>query len=94
MDCSNCTLEKRVTIIEQETKQIWNKINAVDKQQGIIETKLDNILSIVQEMRIKVEELSKIPAQRWDKLVTGIVAGIISLLTTGIGVMLFPRAFQ
>jgi septal ring factor EnvC (AmiA/AmiB activator) len=80
-------IEKRLTDIEANQKEIFSRLNAVELSDGVITEKLDNIKESQKEVKQSLRDLQdtiskliKKPGERWDSIVTSIIVGVIMLI--------------
>ena len=82
-------LEHRLTACEKDIKDVQKKQSEVEIEQAKINTKLDNLLLALGEVKAslneasnKIEAIANRPTQFWDKLVSALIgaaaAGIIA----------------
>lgn len=60
------------------------RLNQLEKNECGRDQKIDNILSVVSELKVKIETIIQMPSQRWNNvqsvIVTTIVNGIIVII--------------
>ena len=74
------TLATRLTVVEQadhknseDHGKFFARIEAIEKSHAVVNTKLDTINAVVQEIKGDVKALSDKPAKRWETVVTEIL---------------------
>lgn len=77
-------LVKRVDKHENTLDQLKIQDTIFAVQQGKTDTKIDTLTKTVEEIKNIVTELAKQPAKRWDKLINAVIAGVVSLVLSGI----------
>lgn len=100
-NCEDCIYHKEVTSKIQAIEQKQKDMEIVQKDQGkdiqgIKEKaaahyeKIDNVLDLVKEIKIKVETVMQMPTQRWNTVTTVLITsaingiiGVIILVLTG-----------
>ena len=71
----------RLVQAEEDIKQLYSKYNNVDKNLVAVTTTLNNLLTLVGELKASVESLKARPATLWDKLVFALIgAGASAVL--------------
>ena len=77
--------EKRLKELEDNQKEIYQRLTALEITIGVINTKLDNIKDSQRDLKDSIKEvqdsitkLSARPGQRWDSLVTTAVSSIVT----------------
>jgi predicted nuclease with TOPRIM domain len=83
----------RLKELEDNQKEIFNRLNAIEVTNGVINEKLDNIKESqrdlkesFKEIQRSIKELSERPARRYDNLITaGLTAAITGVVAFFIG---------
>lgn len=86
--CQNCLDHKEVLksikLLEDGQKEHDKRIGKLEVNEGKRDEKIDNILEVVKELKIKVETVLQLPGQRWNTvqtvLITSIINGVIGLI--------------
>ena len=82
MEVTTVELEHRVATCEKDIKEVQKRQSEVEIEQAKINTKLDNMLVTLGELKKSVELIASRPTQWWDKLVSAIIgaaaAGVIA----------------
>ncbi len=86
--CSNCLDHKEVLksikLLEDGQKEHDKRIVKLEVNEGKRDEKIDNILDVVKELKIKVETVLQLPSQRWNTiqtvLITSIINGVIGII--------------
>lgn len=71
-------LEHRLVQAEENIKELFAKYNGADKNLVAVTTTLDNLLSLVKELKGSVEALKSRPATAWDKLIFALIGAAVS----------------
>jgi hypothetical protein len=66
-------LEDKAEKNSQDHGQIYARIEATEKGQGIIQADLRNIQTLCNEIKADVKDLKERPAKRWDGLANAII---------------------
>lgn len=66
-------LEETATKNSEDHGKFFARIEAVEKSHAVVNTKLDTINAVVQEIKGDVKALSDKPAKRWETIVTEIL---------------------
>lgn len=69
-------IERRITIIESDVKNLYDRINAFAVSQASTNTKLDSLLLTLGELKESVCRLKDKPAAMWEKLISGILGAV------------------
>jgi septation ring formation regulator EzrA len=85
--------EKRLNDLEENQKEIFNRLNIIEKTYGILNEKLDNIKETqkdlkdsIRELQASIKKLSEEPGRRYDNLITaGLTATITGVVAFFIG---------
>jgi len=75
-------LEHRLVQAEENIKELFDKYNGVDKNLVAVTTNLENLLSLVKELKNSVETLKLRPATAWDKLIYAFIGAAVSALVS------------
>ena len=84
MEVTTAELEHRVTACEKDIKDIQKRQSEIEIEQAKINTKLDNMLVQIGEIKSSIEQIAKRPSVWWDKL----VGAILCAIGAGIGAVL------
>ncbi len=80
-------IEHRLIQAEENIKELYAKYNGVDKNLVAATTTLNNLLTLVSEMKASVEALKAKPSAFWDKLIFALLgaaaSAVISHFTGG-----------
>lgn len=66
-------LESKAEKNSQDHGQLYARIEAAEKGQGIIQADLRNIQTLCNEIKADVKDLKDRPAKRWDGLANSII---------------------
>lgn len=76
-------MEARVSFLEMmekqheiEHKEIFKRLNEKDISDAIMREQLDTVVRTTNRIEEKIDEQSKIPANRWNSVVTAISTGV------------------
>ena len=75
-------IEHRLIQAEENIKELYAKYNGVDKSLVAATTTLNNLLTLVSEMKASVESLRARPSNFWDKLVFALIGAAASAVIT------------
>jgi hypothetical protein len=75
-------IEHRLVAAEENIKELFGKVNGVDKTLVATTTTLNNLLSAVGELKGAIEALKSRPTMWWDKLVFAVIGATISAIIT------------
>lgn len=75
-------IEHRLLAAEENIKELFGKVNGVDKTLVATTTTLNNLLSAVGELKGAIEALKARPTMWWDKLVFALVGAVVSAVVT------------
>ena len=84
MEVTAAELEHRVIACEKDIKDIQKRQSEVEIEQAKINTKLDNMLVQIGEVKQSIESIANRPKEWWDKL----VGAILCAIGAGIGAVL------
>lgn len=76
-------LAKRVDKCESCIQDLQRQDNTLSIQQAKMDTKLDNISTILIELKAEIKILADKPAKRWDSLVNYIISALVSIIVSG-----------
>lgn len=71
-------IEHRLVKAEENISELFTKYNGVDKNLVAVTTTLNNLLTLVGELKASVEALKARPAAWWDKLVFAFIGAAAS----------------
>lgn len=71
-------IEHRLIQAEENIKELFSKYNGVDKSLVATTTTLNNLLTLVGELKAAIEALKARPAAWWDKLIFAIIGAAAS----------------
>ncbi|MEI6580341.1 MAG: hypothetical protein WCN92_12895 [Eubacteriales bacterium] len=69
-------IEQRVTRVESDVKNLYDRINSFAVSQASTNTKLDSLLVTLGELKAIVNRLNDRPAAMWERLVSGILGAL------------------
>lgn len=75
-------LERRLVQAEENIKELYDKYNGIDKNLVAVTTNLENLLSLVKELKSSVEALKSRPATAWDKLIFALIGAAVSAVVS------------
>lgn len=75
-------IEHRLIECENNIKELFGKVNGVDKSLVATTTSLNNLLTLVGELKAAVEALKSRPAAWWDKLIFAFIGAAASTIVT------------
>lgn len=81
-DLSLLEIEHRLQQAEENIKELFGKVNGVDKSLVATTTTLNNLLTLVGELKAAVESLKARPAAWWDKLIFAVIGAVVTALIT------------
>ena len=81
-DLSLLEIEHRLQQDEENIKELFGKVNGVDKSLVATTTTLNNLLTLVGELKAAVESLKSRPATWWDKLIFALIGAAASAIVT------------
>lgn len=81
-------LENKVEKLEQRIDEIYHEIHILQRHNDATDFKLDNIFTVVQELRTDVKSIMAQPNKRWDTIITVGITGIVMYLLTNISTIL------
>lgn len=88
-DCIKQGLEIRVKTLESEVNELKTKQVVMGESNAEIKAHLSYIKTSIETMTSEIKELSKLPATRWNNLVTTVItSGIIGALSFIAGKMI------
>lgn len=73
-------IEHRLIEAENNIKELYGKVNGVDKSLVATTTTLNNLLTLVGELKAAVESLKSRPAAWWDKLIFALIGAAASAI--------------
>lgn len=71
-------IEHRLIQAEENIKELYAKYNGVDKNLVAVTTTLNNLLTLVGELKAAVEGLKTRPAAIWDKVIFALLGAAAS----------------
>ena len=75
-------VEQEIKTVKSEVKDIQIRLNLNERKVDATEIKLDNIIQSINELKAKLDELTKVPAKRWETVIgVGITVIITAMLT-------------
>lgn len=78
-------IAKVVGTIETNQREIFSRLLALERNESKRDEKLDNLIDIVKELKVKIDTLTQLPAQRWNSVVTVIITVVITtIMSSGI----------
>ena len=77
-------LEKHAERSDDVHKEIMNRLNAKDISDALTRQQLDTLIKTTSRIEGKVDEQQKIPANRWNTIVTTAITGIVGALVGAI----------
>ena len=75
-------IEHRLITAEENIKELFGKVNGVDKTLVATTTTLNNLLSAVGELKGAIEALKARPTMWWDKLMFAVIGAVVSAIIT------------
>ncbi len=75
-------IEHRLIQAEENIKELYAKINGVDKSLVAATTTLNNLLTLVSDMKASVDALKSRPGTLWDKLIFALIGAAVSTIFT------------
>lgn len=81
-DLSLLEIEHRLQQAEENIKELFGKVNGVDKSLVATTTTLNNLLTLVGELKAAVESLKARPTAWWDKLIFAVIGAVVTALIT------------
>ena len=75
-------IEHRLNRAEENISELYSKYNGVDKNLVAVTTTLNNLLTLVGELKASVEALKARPSTMWDKAVFAVIGAVVSALIT------------
>lgn len=75
-------IEHRLIQAEDNIKELFAKYNGVDKNLVAVTTTLNNLLTLVGELKAAVEGLKTRPAAIWDKVIFALLGAAASAAVT------------
>lgn len=75
-------IEHRLIQAEENIKELYAKYNGVDKSLVAATTTLNNLLTLVSEMKASVEALKAKPGTFWDKFIFALIGAAASAIVT------------
>lgn len=77
--------EHRIATLEADVKRLYSKVNGFAVASAEMNTKLDNMLVTLGELKESIKAVSARPVKFWDKL----IVSVLTALGTGFGTALF-----
>lgn len=77
--------EHRIATLEADVKHLYSKVNGFAVTNAEMNTKLDNMLVTLGELKESIKAVGTRPVKFWDKLIFSVLAA----LGTGFGTALF-----
>ena len=81
-DISLTEIEHRLEKAEENISELYAKYNGVDKNLVAVTTTLNNLLTLVGELKASVEALKARPSTMWDKAIFAVIGAAVSALIT------------
>ena len=75
-------IEHRLIQAEENIKELYAKYNGVDKNLVAVTTTLNNLLTLVGELKAAVEGLRTRPVAMWDKVIFALLGAAVSAAVT------------
>lgn len=75
-------IEHRLIQAEENIKELYAKYNGVDKNLVAVTTTLNNLLTLVGELKAAVEALRAKPSTMWDKFIFALLGAAASAIAT------------
>ena len=75
-------IEHRLIQAEKNIKELFGKYNGIDKSLVATATTLNNLLTLVGELKAAVEALRSKPGDFWDKLIYALIGAAASAAIT------------
>lgn len=79
-DITLTEIEHRLIKAEDDISELYAKYNGVDKNLVAVTTTLNNLLTLVGELKASVEALKARPATLWDKLIFAVLGASVSAI--------------
>lgn len=79
-DITLTEIEHRLIKAEDDISELYAKYNGVDKNLVAVTTTLNNLLTLVGELKASVEALKARPASLWDKLIFAVLGASVSAI--------------
>lgn len=76
--------EHRIRKLEEDVKTLYSKVNGFAVTSAQMNTKLDNVLLTLGELKQSIKAVQQRPSKLWDKL----LFGVLTAIGTGIGTAL------
>lgn len=73
-------MDERVSRIEQKTNEIETRVFALEIHKSETVIKLDQIIEIIGELKVKMDKLSEKPIKRMDMLATAFASSGVALV--------------
>lgn len=77
-DITLAEIEHRLVKAENDIGELYSKFNGIDKNLVATTTTLNNLLTLVGELKAAIETLKSRPAAWWDKLMFAIIGAAAS----------------
>lgn len=74
------SLELRVSKLEAQAKELTGNLTSITLEQVRSATKLDIVLTSLNELKNGLEMLKKRPGQFWDKLIVAVISAVCGSL--------------
>ena len=72
----NELFEHRIKTLENDVKILYGKVNTFAINQAEENTKLDNLLLSVGELKESISEIKRSPSAFWDKLLFALIGAV------------------
>ena len=79
--------EARIATLEEDNKQhklehkeIFKRLNDKDIADAIMREQLDTVVKTTNRIEEKIDEQAKVPANRWNAIITAIATGVTGAL--------------
>ena len=81
-DLTLTEIEHRLIQAEENIKELFGKYNGIDKSLVATTTTLNNLLTLVGELKAAIEALKARPGALWDRLVFALLGAAASAAIT------------
>lgn len=83
-NCDDCNkheaLEREVKTLKDNVIELFRRIQISEIQVSKIETKVDTMIVTLNELKLKIEQLSQLPGTRWNKMVDKAMGAIVGII--------------
>ncbi|NLD46120.1 MAG: hypothetical protein GX660_02825 [Clostridiaceae bacterium] len=73
-------LEKVVEALQRDVKELWTRVNELEKTSSTTCLTLKNIEKALDQLMAKVDLLAAGPGNRWNELVRGFIIAVLGLV--------------